>query len=504
MKKELEKIENLEERKVSFGEKLSIKLRKGIIGDKLKTILLILIIICAFIAINMWANKNDLVQIDLTENKHYTLSQTSKDIIKNIDKEVTIYIYGYDENSKYVNFFKQYTACNPNIKYEIVTETTHYDIITEYNMGIYKEIVVVSDIADVSLSVYDFETSEYVNGIVQPIDVTEELLTNAIVKVTDENPPKIYFVSGHGEFKDDEISQLLNYLELSVYEYEFVNLFSATEIPTDCDILAILGPTADYTVNVAEVIKKYINNGGNMMVAMVTFDREGQFPNLQSVLDLYAVSIQDGMLYDTNPSNYYAISNQAAPMVLLPNYSSATKITSEIEYASIFSMVQAINVNYDKIEELNVTPQELLFTSTKTYNILNYADYNNAPNLDVLKPDVYVFGRILTKTIQTETEEQPEISSKLIIVGNDTFLADGDSLIQDRPISYNGNMEFTMNCFKYLSEKENVLEIHKNIEISTFTATAQQDNVVKFIVFIIPIIIILIGIIIAFIRKRMR
>ena len=35
-----------------------LKLRKGIIGNKSKTALLILIVICAFIAINMWANKN--------------------------------------------------------------------------------------------------------------------------------------------------------------------------------------------------------------------------------------------------------------------------------------------------------------------------------------------------------------------------------------------------------------------------------------------------------------
>lgn len=504
MNNKLEKKENLKEREVSFGEKLSLKLRKGIIGNKSKTVLLILIVICAFIAINMWANKNDLIQIDVTENKHYTLSQTSKDIIKNIDQKVTIYIYGYDENSTYVDFFKQYEACNSNITYEIVTETTHYDIITEYNMGYYNEIAVVSEKANVTMSVYDFETSEYVNGVVQYIDVTEELLTNAIVKVTDKDPSKIYFVNGHGEFEKDEITQLINYIDLSVYEYEFVNLFSAAEIPADCDILAILGPTADYTASEVEIIKNYINNGGNLMVAMVTFDKEGQFANLQSILDLYAVSIQDGMLYDTNPSNYYAISNQPAPMVLLPNYSSVTEITSKIEYASIFSMVQAINVNYDKIEELNVSPQELLYTSTKTYNILDYKGYNGDVDLSNMTADVFIFGRLLTKTIPATEEGDIEKESKLIIVGNDTFLADYDTLIRDYPISYNGNMEFTMNCFKYLSEKENALEIHKNIEISTFTATAKQDNVVRFIVFGLPIIIILLGIAISSIRKRMR
>ena len=502
MDNNLDKVENINERKVSFGEKMSLKIRKNFISNKSKTFLLIIVIILAFIAINMWAQNQDLAQIDITESKIYTLTQASKDAIKDITDEVNIYIYGYDENHAYVNFIKQYAAANPNIKCEVVTETTHYDIITTYNMGLYGsgEILVVANGKDVLMYPdYEFQSSEYINGVAQEVDLTEQSITNAIVKVTDKDPVKIYFVSGHGEFDDSEISVLLTYLESYVYEYEFLNLLSTASIPEDCDILSILAPNTDYSTSEADVIKNYINNGGNILVAMTTVDQKTDFANLQSVLDLFAVSIEDGILYEGNSNNCMSLQGQTIPIVLLPNYSSATEITSEMQNTSIFSVAQAINVDYDKTEEMNVYSQELLYTSTKTYNV---KDYENGFNLDGIEPDVYTFARKMVKTIETEGEETKY--SNLIIVGNDTFLADYDSIIGNYPVGYVGNSEFVMNCFSNLSEKENTIQITKNIDLKTFTSTAQQDNIVQLIVFAVPILIILAGIIVSVIRKRMR
>lgn len=502
MDNNLDKKENIEERKTSFSEKLSLRIRKGFIGNKTKTILLILVIVLAFVTLNMWAQNQDLAQIDVTESKIYTLTQTSKDAIKDISDEVNIYVYGYDENHAYVNFIKQYCAYNSNIKCEVITETTHYDIITSYDMGTYNEILVVANGKDVALYPdYTFQTSEYVNGVAQDIDVTEQSITNAIVKVTDPDIAKIYFVSGHGEFNDSEISGLISSLESAVYEYEFLNLLSATEIPNDCDVLAILAPDVDYTSIEAEVVKKYVNNGGNIFLAMTTVDKDTNFANLQTILDLFAVKIENGILYEGNTNNCMNVQGTSVPIVLLPNYSSITKITSEMEEISIFSIAQAITVDYDKTSELNVSPQELLYTSTKTYNI---TDYSNGFNLEGVEPDVYVFGRKMTKTIKSGTEAEDNKTSELIIIGNDTFLADYDSIIGDYPIGYLGNNEFTMNCFANLTEKTSNIEILKNIELTTFTSTAKQDSLVQLIVFLTPILIIIIGIIIGIIRKRKR
>lgn len=506
MNNKLDKVENINERKVSFGEKISLKVRKNFITNKTKTFLLIIVIILAFMGINMYAQNKDLAQIDVTESKIYTLTQKSKDAIKNIQDEVNIYVYGYDENSPYVNFIKQYVAYNPNIKYEIVTETTHYDIVTTYNMGTYSdnEILVVANGKDVSMYPdYEFQTSEYVNDVIQYADVTEQSITNAIIKVTDKDPAKVYFVSGHGEFPNTEISMLLSLLDSSVYEYEFLNLLSASQIPNDCDILAILAPSNDYSATETEMIKNYINNGGNILLAMTTIGQESKFANLQSVLDQFAVSVEDGVLYEGTANNYASIQGIPIPIVVLPNYSSSSKITDSIEVLPIFSWAQSIAVDYTKTAEMNLSVQDLLTTSSKTYRVTDYA--NGFDSVEGLDANTYTIARKITKTIEVEGQESK--TSNLVIVGNDTFLADSDSLIQASPMLYNeyvGNAEFVMNTLEDLAEKENTLVITKKIDSATFLPTAQESNIVQFIVFAVPVIIILAGIIVGVVRKRMR
>ena len=501
MNDKLDKKENIKEREVSFGEKISLKFRKGFIGNKTKTILLVLIILLAFISINMWAQKQDLAQLDITENKIYTLTQTSKDAIKDITDEVNIYVYGYDENHAYVTFLKQYCAYNSNIKCEIVTETTHYDIVTTYEMGANNQIVVVCNDKDVILYPdYTFQTSEYVDGAYQDTDITEQSITNAIVKVTSKDIAKVYFINGHGEYTNSEITMLLSALDVSVYEYEFINLLTTTQIPEDCDVLAILAPRTDYSTQEAEMIKKYINNGGKIFLGMTTLDKNTDFANLQTVLDMFGVKFEEGIIYEGNTSNAVSLQGTTVPIVLIPNYSSLSNITKDINQTAIFSVVQALSVDYTKLEELNTTTNELLYTSTKAYNVVNYS---NGFDLNGLSPDTYIFARKMIKTIPPVEGEEIK-TAEMVVIGNDTFLSDYDSLIGDYPIGYQGNYEFTMNCFADLTNKESNIEILKDVTLTTFTSTARQDSVVQLIVFGIPVLIILAGIIIGTIRKRMR
>ena len=94
---------NIQNEKPTFAEKFSLKFRKGFITNKFRTWILIIILITSFIALNIWASSKDLARIDVTENKLYSLTQTSKSQLENLNKDVTIYIYKLDENSQYVN-----------------------------------------------------------------------------------------------------------------------------------------------------------------------------------------------------------------------------------------------------------------------------------------------------------------------------------------------------------------------------------------------------------------
>ena len=77
----------------SFIETVTLMLRKKWLTNTAQTVLLILILIAAFIAINVFAQKLDLPEIDVTANKIYTLSEDSKNAVEKINKDVKIYIY---------------------------------------------------------------------------------------------------------------------------------------------------------------------------------------------------------------------------------------------------------------------------------------------------------------------------------------------------------------------------------------------------------------------------
>ena len=68
--------------KVTLGERISLSFRKKWIVSGTITLLLVLILITGYIALNLWITELDLPEIDVTENQVYTLSDTSKKAIE--------------------------------------------------------------------------------------------------------------------------------------------------------------------------------------------------------------------------------------------------------------------------------------------------------------------------------------------------------------------------------------------------------------------------------------
>ena len=119
----------------NFKEKLIIKFKQNWIRNNVMTILLIAILVTVFIALNLWVQSVDLAQIDVTENKIYSLTDDSKEMLKNINKEVKIYLWEYVEDSSVVDLIKQYCHENNNIKYEILTEENNKEKVEKAHDG---------------------------------------------------------------------------------------------------------------------------------------------------------------------------------------------------------------------------------------------------------------------------------------------------------------------------------------------------------------------------------
>lgn len=96
--------------KTTLKEKISLKIRRGWLVNRTVTILLILILFAAYVCLNLWTGTLELPEIDVTENKIYTLSDTSKNAIQKINQDITIYAYGFEEDASQIKLLKQYLS----------------------------------------------------------------------------------------------------------------------------------------------------------------------------------------------------------------------------------------------------------------------------------------------------------------------------------------------------------------------------------------------------------
>ena len=68
---------------------------------------------------------------------HFTVT------IKDINKEITIYTFGYEEESPFVKFVKQYTAANSNIKWLMLNNETNLELMQEIGDSYNSTLVIV-------------------------------------------------------------------------------------------------------------------------------------------------------------------------------------------------------------------------------------------------------------------------------------------------------------------------------------------------------------------------
>ena len=497
--KQEEKVKN--ENKVKLSEKLSIKFKRKWLVTKTKTFLIIAIIFATYIALNLWAGQAELPVYDATENKLYTLTDTSKKVIEKVNQDVTIYVYGHEEYDPLIDLLKQYNKTNEKIKYEIVTEESNYEMVKEYGLQEGYTIIIIKSgeakkIIDTST---DFVTYDYTTY--QAVDTTEQSLTNSILALITENKPKIYFTQGHGEYDHATMNLLVSQLDNEAYQVDFVNLPTAGRVPEDCDVLAIVSPSSDLLDVEAQYIKDYINGGGNIFFSMDVVSQEITFTNLQSVLDLYGVSVKNGYALEYKSNQQLA----ETPYIFMPEVSSTHEITKDIYTDSVIWLVYAAKLEYqsdETLKSLNVTKENLLKTSDETAFIKDLtSDLETAAK--TAETGSIEIASVLTKNVDINND----IKSELIIVSSSSFISDYSvsELNQSYPLSYIGsNTDFVINSMAYLGGKDNILTIRKDYSTATYTPTNIQNLVVIVAIVGIPVLIILTGIIIWVYRKRRK
>lgn len=462
------------------------------------TVLLILIIIVVCIGINLLVENANLSDLDVTSDKVYSLSDTSKDIISGIDKEVYIMVINMSESEE--EFIQKYSSINDNIEIEIIDDLeSRTDLTSEYGITADTSAVIVqSGDNEKILSASDFYTYDYTTY--ETIDTTEEAVTNAIVSVTTDETPIIYLLTGHNKYSSDYIYFFIQDLESEAYEVDELDLLTTGGVPDDCSVLMITTLAEDITELESEYILDYINEGGKIIFFTDPNASGTDMTNFQAVLDEFGVSVSEGAMLEQDTSKML-YQTPSAILVTVNEYTSVTKATDMNMSACFITSGKIEIADDDELEELGVVSETLATTSESSFYRTDYSISSSSLTDDDEELGNAVVGALLQKTIDDDT------TSELIVYANNIFITNmtiASSSGYSYVLDYYNNEDLAMNSIAYLSDRENMITIRKDVEVTSYTVTTQQNTIILAIIFTIPAVAVIIGIVVWVYRRRKK
>ena len=217
------------------------------------------------------------------------LSSQTQRLVAGVTNEVKATIY-FDRAEPLYPFtwglLKEYQFLNPKILVEVVDYTrepgaaalvkTRYKLnqLTDKNLVVFDCQGRTKIIYENELSTLDLEP--LMSGRSKEVKRThfkgEPLFTSAIASVTNPRQLKAYFLQGHREHRPDSDEPLMGYarfasvLKESNIQFDTLRWPPATDVPADCSLLIIAGPTQPLLPEELEKIDRYLKQGGRLLV----------------------------------------------------------------------------------------------------------------------------------------------------------------------------------------------------------------------------------------------
>jgi len=449
---------------------------------------MIVVSIALTVIINLVADglPDKYMSLDMTTQKMYSITDTTRDFLSDLDKDVQIYII-QDEKNKDDTIDKtvrQYADASKHITYEYKNPVTNPNFYKQYatdGMSINSLIVVcgdrykVVDASDMYAQELDYSTYSYqVTGY-----DGEGQLTSALNYVTTENLPVGYYITGHGESKLD--SNFTDAIAKQNIEFNELNLLTVDTIPEDAEFIVISGPQSDLSKDDASKIIDYAKGGGKLYVATyTTADAESTLPNFCSILHEFGVSIEPGVVAEQDRNHYYQ-----SPYYLLPDVQYSTLTSNLINEKYIFApSCLALNID-DTADGSDV--DYLLKTSDSSLC------YVEGMNDDDLKRGSFTLAASITKVFDNQ-------KANLIIVSCSNMLSnDADMMVA------NANSTFFGNCIASFAPGDaGNISIPAKMYSSNSLIIDNGMGILYGITFaiILPIILIVAGFVIWFNRRK--
>ena len=317
------------------------------------------LVVFGIVALINFLSSRRFIRADLTADKRYTISQSTKNVLDRLDDIVTVDVYFSRQPPRVAqirqsvrDMLEEYRAFSKNLEINFIDPATGDEALKQKLrfMGIPEIQVNViekdkAELANVYMGIAIlYEDKKEVLPVVQTTANLEYDLTSAILKVTSKEVKTIGFLSGHDEI--DVFDQAFGPLrqELSKqYEVRNVPIDGGKAIEADVATLIIAGPKKGLTEREKYEIDQFIMRGGRVcfLIDPIAIQYEGLNvtplqTGLNDLLEHYGVKLNDNLVLDvsmgqlTYSQGFMTVSTSYAYFIkLMKQYQYRTGETSE-------------------------------------------------------------------------------------------------------------------------------------------------------------------------------
>ena len=448
-----------------------------------------------------YISRNFYGRFDLTDTQMFTISESSKTVLKNIDDLLIMKAYFSEDlgnelsnNKRYLqDLLEEYRAVNG----EYIT----FEFFKSDNEEEFKTEAQKSGIQPVQLNVIENDKMEikqvYMGMVIMYGDKKESIpviqtttgleytITSAIKKLINVNKETIGLAS-LGEPDPYSKNQSITELLRQTYDVRPVNLDTA--VPANIGAVILSDISDSLTDAQFSNLDDYLANGGNLFIAqnrlktdIQTQSAEPIQSNIFGLLEKYGISINENLVLDKNCGQVTISQNRGFfRMNSAKDYPFFPKITDFSEDEIIVNGLEMIQVLFpsevdahvDSVESGVGTFTPLFFTSAQSTIMEEFYNLHPIDNPAFNSLDE---GPLNVAALGTYQHEETGFTSQIIVVADSRFLSDeGGGRMPE-------NLTFALNSVDFLVGDSDLIALRSR-EITTrpLNADAQDEDIKSF------------------------
>lgn len=395
--------------------------------NRIQFILFVVLFITS-IGLLAWLSTQYTFRSDWTAGQRLSLSTDTIDLLSQLELPVHVRSYQLEDAAMQravTDILQRYQQHNP--------QQFHFELV---NPDLQPDLARTDGISRPGQTLIRY------NNRTEVIDaLSEQQLTNALLRLSRDSTAVVSFLQGHGE-RDPDDSSALGYKTLAQqlsskgFVINTVNLLKDS-LATNTGTLVIAAPDRELLAGEIEALKHFLEQGHNLL--WLQDPKPGH--ELQALSDILGISFLDGVVVDNNPNlrNVLGLSHPAQLPIL--SYK-LHPITEKMKYFTLLITAAAIRPQTDTQWHSTalLLTENTSWAETDGFIIDVTLDTDRGDT-----PGPLSIGLALERDINS-------VKQRVVVIGDSDFLSNNN-------IGHGANLLFAMNTLNWLSRDDKLIAI---------------------------------------------